>query len=291
MSKILDGKQVANSIQEGLKKKLEAGFHRPPCLVAVIGTMDPASLAYVSRKVAACQHVGIDSRVIHISPKTTSEVIDVVDKLNADETVDGILVQLPLPPSIESSQVLERIDPAKDVDGFHPMNVGKVQLGNPDAFYPCTPLGIKVLLEHYNIEVAGKHVVVVGRSNIVGKPLAAMLLQNAPGCNATVTVAHSYTSNLKEICLSADILVAAIGKAHFITADMVKKGAVVIDVGINKIEDLTKRSGFRLVGDVDFTNVLPLAGAITPVPGGVGPMTIAMLLQNTIKSFFQRGKL
>ncbi|MBS0655499.1 MAG: bifunctional 5,10-methylenetetrahydrofolate dehydrogenase/5,10-methenyltetrahydrofolate cyclohydrolase, partial [Verrucomicrobia bacterium] len=223
-----------------------------------------------------------------ITPQTTVDMLTLVDQLNDDDTVDGILIQLPLPDHIESVQVLERIRPAKDVDGFHPVNLGKVLLGKSDAFYPCTPLGIKVLLEQYKIDLKGKHVVIVGRSNIVGKPLAAMLVQNAPGCNATVTVAHSYTQNLKEVTLSADVLVAAIGKPHFITADMVRPGAVVVDVGINKVEDPTKRSGFRLVGDVDYAHVLPKVQAITPVPGGVGPMTIAMLLQNTVKSFFVR---
>ncbi len=284
-AKIIDGMQLALVIQEEIKTRLEQQKSRPPCLVALLTTNHPASLSYVSKKVSTCQKVGISSRVIHIAPKSTSEVLAVIDQLNDDSTVDGILVQLPLPPSVDLLPVLQRIDPRKDVDGFHPDNVGKLLLGNREGFVPCTPLGIKVMLEHSQIEVEGRHVVIVGRSNIVGKPLAALLMQNAPGCNATVTVAHSHTKNLRDICLSADILVAAIGKPRFISADMIKPGAVVVDVGVNTIEDASRKSGVRLVGDVDFDAAISKVQAITPVPGGVGPMTIAMLLQNTLRSF------
>lgn len=281
---ILDGKLVAKKIQDAIKEALTHSHLRPPCLAAVLTSDHPASLSYVNRKVAACKEVGITSRVVKITPKNTSDVLDVIDELNNDCEVDGILVQLPLPPDIHLRQVLERVDPRKDVDGFHPLNMGKILLSDPDAFYPCTPLGIKVLLHHYKIDAAHKHVVIVGRSNIVGKPLAAMLMQNAPGCNATVTVAHRFTDNLDEICRTADILVVAVGKPNLILAPMCKEGVVVVDVGINKVADPSKKSGYRIVGDVAFDEVLPKASAITPVPGGVGPMTIAMLLQNTVKS-------
>lgn len=281
---ILDGKAVANGIQESLRKAILAKNGRPPCLAAVLTTDHPASLSYVNRKVAACKEVGITSRVIKIAPKSTSELLNLIDQLNMDNTVDGILVQLPLANEMHLRSVLERVDPRKDVDGFHPINMGKILLSDQDAFYPCTPLGIKVLLQHYKIDILGKHVVVVGRSNIVGKPLAAMLMQNAPGCNATVTVAHRFTENLKDLCKSADVLIVAVGKPNLIRADMCKSGVVIIDVGINKVEDNTKKSGYRIVGDVAFDDLLPIASHITPVPGGVGPMTIAMLLQNTVKS-------
>lgn len=282
---ILDGKAVATEIQQKIKESLLHPAKRAPCLVAVLTTEHPSSLAYVKRKVAACKEVGITSRVVQIAPKTTQEVLDLIDSLNHDHTVDGILVQLPLPHEIDLMSVLERVDPKKDVDGFHPINMGKILLSDPQAFYPCTPLGIKVLLQHYKIEVARKHLVVVGRSNIVGKPLAAIMLQNAPGANATVTIAHRFTRNLEEITRSADILVVAVGKPDLIRANMVKKGVVVVDVGINKVEDATTKSGYRIVGDVAYSEVAPVTSAITPVPGGVGPMTIAMLLQNTVKSY------
>lgn len=283
---ILDGKLVAQRIHDEIKAILSTiPASRPPCLVAVLTTDHPASLSYVKRKVAACHEVGITSRVIKIAPKNTQEVLDLIDELNRDSSVDGILMQLPMPAEINLMQVLEKVDPRKDVDGFHPINMGKILLADPSAFYPCTPLGIKVLLQHYEIEVARKHVVIVGRSNIVGRPLAAILLQNAPGANATVTVAHRFTSNLEEITRMADILVVAVGKPNLIGASHVKPGVVVVDVGINKVEDAQSRTGYKVVGDVTFSEVEPLARAITPVPGGVGPMTIAMLLQNTLKSY------
>lgn len=281
---ILDGKLLAAKIHDELKEEVRALSGRPPCLVAVLTTDHSASHTYVRRKVAACKEVGITSRVVQIAPKTTQEVLDLIDTLNSDETVDGILIQLPLPHEISLMEVLERVDPKKDVDGFHPTNVGKILLSDPNAFYPCTPLGIKVLLQHYKVEVAQKHVVIVGRSNIVGRPLAAIMLQNVPGANATVTVAHRYTANLSAITKSADVLVVAVGQPNLIRADMVREGVVVVDVGINRIEDATTKSGYRIVGDVAFDEVARKAAAITPVPGGVGPMTIAMLLKNTLKS-------
>lgn len=282
---ILDGKVVAASIHDELKRAIGSIEGRSPCLAAVLTSDHPASHTYVKRKVAACNEVGITSKVIQIVPKTTQEVLDLVDALNADDSVDGILIQLPLPEQIHLMSVLERVDPKKDVDGFHPINLGKILLSDPNAFYPCTPLGIKVLLQHYQIEVAKKHVVIVGRSNIVGRPLAALLLQNVPGANATVTVAHRFTTNLADITKTADILVAAVGCPNLIRGDMVKEGVVVVDVGINRIEDTTTRTGYRLVGDVAYDEVAPHCSAITPVPGGVGPMTIAMLLQNTLKAY------
>lgn len=282
---ILDGKLAAKSVQDELKSAIERINGRAPCLAAVLTTDHIASHTYVKRKAAACNEVGITSKVIQIAPKTTQDLLELVDALNADKAVDGILIQLPLPSGIDMMRVLERVDPKKDVDGFHPMNVGKLLLGDTTGFIPCTPLGVKVLLQHYKIEVAKKHVVMVGRSNIVGKPLAALLLQNAEGANATVTVAHSGTANLAEVTQTADILVAAVGIPGFIRGNMVKPGAVVIDVGINRVDDASSASGYRLTGDVAFEEVAPKTKAITPVPGGVGPMTIAMLLSNTLKAY------
>jgi methylenetetrahydrofolate dehydrogenase (NADP+)/methenyltetrahydrofolate cyclohydrolase len=276
---ILDGKLVARRIHDELKEELKSISGRPPCLAAVLTSDHPASHTYVKRKAAACKEVGITSRVIQIAPNTTKDVLDLIDKLNNDQEVDAILVQLPLPSHIDLMQVLERVDPKKDVDGFHPINVGKTLLGDPTALFPCTPQGIKVLLQHYNIDVQGKHVVIVGRSNIVGRPLASLLLQNAKGANATVTVAHRFTHNLEEITRAADILVAAVGQPNLIRGPMVKEGAVIVDVGINRTEDM------QIVGDVLFSEVAPRSSAITPVPGGVGPMTIAMLLANTLRCY------
>jgi methylenetetrahydrofolate dehydrogenase (NADP+)/methenyltetrahydrofolate cyclohydrolase len=281
---ILDGKLIANRIHDALKAQILALTDRPPCLAAVLTSDHPASHTYVKRKVAACKEVGITSKVIQIAPQDTQDVLTLIDTLNNDPSIDAILIQLPLPPHIDLMKVLERVDPRKDVDGFHPINMGKALLADPNALYPCTPLGIKVLLQEYKIDILGKHVVIVGRSNIVGRPLAAILLQNTPGANATVTVAHRYTKNLDEITRSADVLVVAVGKPNLITASMVKEGAVVVDVGINRIDDPSTKSGFRIVGDVSFAEVAPKTSAITPVPGGVGPMTIAMLLSNTLKT-------
>ena len=216
---------------------------------------------------------------------TQAEILLEIQKLNADDGIDGILVQLPLPSHVNPYTITLAIDPTKDVDGFHPLNMGRLLQGQTDGFFPCTPLGIKVLLEQSGVEMAGKNVLVIGRSNIVGKPMAAMLMQNTAGANATVTIAHSFTKNIKELSFRADIIIAAIGKPKFVTADMVKEGAIVIDVGTNKIENKDKPSGYQIVGDVDFENVVQKCSLITPVPGGVGPMTIAMLLSNTLRSF------
>jgi methylenetetrahydrofolate dehydrogenase (NADP+)/methenyltetrahydrofolate cyclohydrolase len=285
---IIDGSAIAKEIQQEVKAQLSRMEGRKPCLAVVRVGDDPASKTYVSRKIKTCTELGILSRSEHHPDTLTQkELLSIIHKLNADNTVDGILIQLPLPPHIHTEVIMESVDPKKDVDGFHPINVGKMLLGAKDGFLPCTPWGIKVLLEKYSIATKGKHVVILGRSNIVGKPLAAILMQNQPGSNATVTVANSHTENLKSLCLSADILVAAIGKPHFLTADMVKNEAVVIDVGINRV---MQNDQSILVGDVDFDRVKEKCSYITPVPGGVGPMTIAMLMSNTLKSFLNSKK-
>lgn len=281
----MDIKDINNKIIENIKTKIARMQGRAPCLaVLLVGDHTPSRI-YVSRKIKACTEVGITSIVKELPATITeNELLQQVKILNENHDVDGILIQLPLPPHINTINVIQYIDPSKDVDGLHPINAGKLLIGETDGFVPCTPLGIKVLLEQSNIPVAGKHVVILGRSNLVGRPLAALLLRNAPSGNATVTVAHSHTQNLKAITNSADILVAAIGKPLFVTADMVKKGAVVIDVGINKLADPSKKSGFRIVGDTDYDALKEKCAYITPVPGGVGPMTIAMLLSNTLQA-------
>lgn len=281
--KVLDGKIVSQKILTEVRSIVSDLPGRKPSLAAIISTDNPASLTYVSRKVSACNAVGIVSTVHKLKNCTKGTLIECIKRLNEDSTVDGILVQLPLPTGIDPLEIMQHIDPAKDVDGFHPINMGKLLTGDRSGFVPCTPLGIKVMMEEYSIPVEGKQLVVVGRSNIVGKPLAALMMQNDFGCNATVTIAHSKTKNLKEVCLTADILVAAIGQPQAITADMVKTGAVVVDVGISR----DCRSN-KLVGDVCYHEILPHCTAITPVPGGVGPMTIAMLLKNTLKSYLSR---
>ena len=281
---ILDGKTVANALQEEIAArvtafKAESGI--TPCLAAVLVGDDPASQVYVRNKERACEKVGMTSQLFRLPAKTTqAELLALVGKLNGDDNVSGILVQLPLPRQLEASEVLDAIDPKKDVDCFHPSNVGLVSQGRP-KFLPCTPNGVVQILKHFELPTEGKNVVIVGRSDIVGKPLALMLMQRTnPTCgskyaNATVTVAHSRTTNLKKLLLQADILIAAIGVAKFITADMVKPGAVVIDVGMNRTEE-------GLCGDVDYDNLLEVAGAITPVPGGVGRLTVTMLMENTL---------
>lgn len=283
---LIDGKKIADDIQLELKESIANIKKRKPCLAVILVGQHPASLIYIARKTQACEKIGIQSLRIQL-PEDTSEaaLMQEIQKLNQDPTVDGILVQLPLPKQINPTHATLCISPDKDVDGFHPMNIGKLLIGESDGFTPCTPLGIKVLLERSCIEVAGKNALVVGRSTIVGKPMAALLMQGKAWGNATVTVAHSYTKNLTELAQTADILIAAIGCPHFITQEMVKEGAVVIDVGINKIDDPQAKSGYRIVGDVDFENVKSRCSYITPVPGGVGPMTIAMLLSNTILSY------
>jgi methylenetetrahydrofolate dehydrogenase (NADP+) / methenyltetrahydrofolate cyclohydrolase len=286
--RLIDGKALALTIRKEVKESVlersEAGL-RPPGLAAVLVGEDPASQVYVRNKDRACRKAGIYSEVMRLDEQASQpELLKEIDRLNADPRIDGILVQLPLPAHFNEQEVIERIDPAKDVDGFHPINTGKTWIGLPEAFAPATPAGIREMLIREGIETAGAHVVVLGRSNIVGKPMASLMVQKAVGADATVTICHSRTRNLVAICRQADILIAAIGRAGFVTKDMVREGAVVIDVGINRIEDASTKSGMRLVGDVSFDEVAPLCKAITPVPGGVGPMTIAMLLVNTLRS-------
>jgi methylenetetrahydrofolate dehydrogenase (NADP+)/methenyltetrahydrofolate cyclohydrolase len=243
-----------------------------------------ASETYVASKVKSCEEVGFKSTLIRAEESISSlRLLDIIRELNTDPDVDGILVQLPLPPHIAAEEVINTIDPAKDVDGFHPNNVGRMVLGHP-TFLPATPHGIMLLLEHYKVETKGKHAVVVGRSNIVGRPMSILLSGSGYPGNCTVTLCHSHTTNLTELCRSADILVAALGKPEFVTANMVKDGAVVIDVGITRVDDASKTRGYRIAGDVDFKNVAPKCSFITPVPGGVGPMTIAALLKNTFRA-------
>ena len=284
---VINGKKIADEIRGEIKKSIaELKSPRKPGLAFLLVGHHAPSHTYVNMKKKACADVGIESHVYELPETITEqELLKKIEELNRDPVVDGILVQLPLPSHISEHKITLAIDPAKDVDGFHPINVGKLLLGQTDGFVPCTPLGIKVLLERAKIQVEKKHVVIVGRSNIVGKPLAALLIQKAPHCNATVTIAHSHTQNLPELTRQADILVAAVGRPRFITADMVREGAVVIDVGINREES---PSGPRLVGDVDFENVEKKCSNITPVPKGIGPMTVTMLLQNTLQSFLRR---
>ncbi|MCH9609478.1 MAG: Bifunctional protein FolD protein [Chlamydiales bacterium] len=274
----ISGKKIADKLLEGYRLEVERLGMRPKLAVVLVGKHAPSE-AYVRMKEKACSKVGVDSPLFRF-PENVSEkrVLDQVHALNQDSSVHGILVQLPLPEQIDESRIIDAIDPKKDVDGFHPVNLGKLLLGEEKGFIPCTPLGVQVLLEESKIATAGKHVVIVGRSNIVGKPLAALLMQKKKGANATVTVVHSQTENLSEITRSADILIAAMGKPRFIRQEMVKEGAVVIDVGISRVEG-------KLIGDVDFESVSKKCQAITPVPGGVGPMTVAMLIHNTIQSF------
>ncbi|HRZ86595.1 MAG TPA: bifunctional methylenetetrahydrofolate dehydrogenase/methenyltetrahydrofolate cyclohydrolase FolD [bacterium] len=285
-ARIIDGKKVSeeilNELQRDIQKLKDEG--NPPGLAVVIVGEDPASAAYVNMKEKACARLGIYSEIHRLyATARHAELLDIIEDLNDNPSISGILVQLPLPKGFDQSDVLQSIFPVKDVDAFHPENVGLMLVGTP-RFMPCTPYGVQVLLQRSGVDVQGKHVVIVGRSNIVGKPLAAMLMQKAKGANATVTVCHSQSRDLPGICRSADVLVAAIGSPCFIKADMVKEGAVVVDVGINRVDDPAAQKGYRLVGDVDFENVKKVAGAITPVPGGVGPMTIAMLMHNTVRA-------
>lgn len=285
VAQIISGKDIAKSIREELKVKADELIAKgvTPGLAVVLVGEDPASQIYVRAKGKACDKLGIYSDTIKLPAETSEdELLKLIDKLNADTKIHGILVQLPLPKHIDENKVLMAIDPEKDVDGFHPVNVGRMLVGD-ECFLPCTPHGVQELLVRSGNDPEGKHVVVVGRSNIVGKPVAGILMQKKPGANATVTIAHSRTKNLPELTKCADIIVAAIGKPEFITADMVKDGVVVIDVGVNQVGETSE--GKRILkGDVDFEAVKEKATAITPVPGGVGPMTITMLMQNTIKS-------
>ena len=289
---ILDGKKASQAIRDELKievAQLNAEGKKTPHLAAILVGNNGASSTYVAAKVKACEEVGFKSTLIHYE-ETISEtkLLDKIRDLNTDPDIDGILVQLPLPKHISDEEVINAIDPDKDVDGFHPINVGYMVQGLP-TFVPATPHGIMLLLEHFKVETKGKHAVVVGRSNIVGRPMSILLSGNSNPGNCTVTICHSQTKNIKEFCLQADIIVAALGKPDFITADMVKEGAIVIDVGITRVEDATKKSGFKLKGDVDFENVAPKCSWITPVPGGVGPMTIAALMKNTYHSCSQKN--
>ena len=289
-ARIIDGVALAKAIRQEVAEETAALRRQgiTPGLAVVLVGENPASKAYVSSKEKACIEAGMRSlKITRPADISEAELLGIVDGLNADPAVHGILVQLPLPKHIHSEKVLLRIDPAKDVDGFHPVNVGKLVIGDPTALRPCTPWGVVQMLRRSGIETRGAHAVIVGRSNIVGRPMANLLIQPGPGGDATVTVCHSKTRNLPEVCRTADILIAAIGKAEFVTADMVRPGAVVIDVGINRVEDPSAPRGYRLVGDVAFAEVSEIASAITPVPGGVGPMTIAMLLANTIQAVKQ----
>ena len=289
---ILDGKKASQAIRDELKievAQLNAEGKKIPHLAAILVGNNGASSTYVAAKVKACEEVGFKSTLIHYE-ETVSEtkLLDKIRDLNTDPDIDGILVQLPLPKHISDEEVINSIDPDKDVDGFHPINVGYMVQGLP-TFVPATPHGIMLLLEHFKIDTKGKHAVVVGRSNIVGRPMSILLSGNSNPGNCTVTICHSQTKDIKSFCLQADIIVAALGKPDFITADMVKEGAVVIDVGITRVEDASKKSGFKLKGDVDYENVAPKCSWITPVPGGVGPMTIAALMKNTYRSCSQKN--
>ena len=281
----IDGKDVSQRIREGLKAEVAelTAAGRTPGLAVVLVGEDPASQVYVSSKVRACEELGIYSQKWALPAETTQEeLVELIHKLNADDRIHGILVQSPPPPHIDEEAVILNIDPRKDVDGFHPVNVAKLVLEEEDGFVPCTPLGCMELLKAYNIPTAGKHAVVIGRSMIVGKPMANLLVSKK--ANATVTIAHSRTADLPALCRTADIIVAAVGRPEMVKADFVKPGVVVLDVGINRIDDASRPRGYRIVGDVDYAGVCDKCSAITPVPGGVGPMTIAMLMANTVKA-------
>ncbi len=287
MMKIINGKSISENVLEECRidvENLKEQGVKPGLAVVLVGN-DPASKAYVGSKVRTCIKLGLHSLKIEL-PESTSqeELLKVIDQLNNDSEIHGILVQSPPPNHIDESAVVLAIDPAKDVDGFHPENVAKLALEDPSGFVPCTPLGCQRLLAEYSIDTNGANVVIVGRSMIVGKPLALLLMAKGPLGNATVTVAHSRTKGLEKICKEADILIAAVGRPKFLSREHVKEGAVVIDVGINRVDDNSSNKGYRLVGDVDFEGVAEICSAITPVPGGVGPMTIAMLISNTIKA-------
>ena len=288
---VLDGKSASQSVKDSLKlqvdKLLDAGKRAPHLAVIIVGN-NGASETYVASKVKSCAEIGFGSTLIRFDAGITESVLlDKINELNEDNNIDGVLVQVPLPKHISEQKVIETIDPSKDVDGFHPVSVGKLVQGLP-TFISATPFGIMLMLEYYNIETKGKHAVVIGRSNIVGRPMSILLSSNSKYGNCTVTICHSQTINLKEICLQGDIIVAALGRPEFVKADMVKDGAVVIDVGITRVEDSTAKKGFRIKGDVAYDEVAAKASAITPVPGGVGLMTIAGLLKNTLQAYNAR---
>src|SRR5205807_1003920 len=287
MAKLIDGRAIAEKVYVDLRREiaeLKAKYVTPGLAVVLVGD-DAASRAYVRSKDRMCRELGLHSLKLELPASTTqTELLNRVEELNADSNIHGILVQSPPPPYIDEAAIVRALDPRKDVDGFHPENVGKLVLDDPSGFVPCTPLGVQRLLIENNIDIHGVHVVILGRSMIVGKPLALLLMQKNKNGNATVTVVHSRSRDLAEITRSGDIVVAAIGRAEFVKADHVREGAVVIDVGINRVEDAASERGYRLVGDVAFDEVSKKASAITPVPGGVGPMTIAMLISNTVKA-------
>lgn len=288
---LLDGKIVSQAVKEDLTLKimeLQKSGNRIPHLAAILIGENGASETYIASKIKNCAEVGIKSSIVRFEENSSeSTVIEAITKMNNDDDIDGILVQFPLPQQIDEQKIINLINPAKDVDGFHPINTGKLIQGIP-TFIPATPYGIMLMLEHYNINTSGKHAVVIGRSNIVGRPMSILLSQNSPYGNCTVTVCHSRTINLKEICLQADIIVAALGQPGFLTGDMIKENAIVIDVGINKVKDEQKKSGFSIRGDVAFDEAAAKCSYITPVPGGVGLMTIAALLKNTYNAYLQR---
>lgn len=283
--RLLDGKTLSAAIRDRVAQQVRALRDRgvvPGLSVVLVGD-DPASAVYVRAKARACEAAGMRGETIRRPADTSqSDLLSIVDRLNANPQVHGVLVQMPLPPHLDAEAILRRIDPAKDIDGFHPVNVGKLLIGDHDGFAPCTPAGVMVMLREYGVQTVGAHCVIVGRSNIVGKPMASLLVQ--PGVDATVTVCHSRTRDLAAHTRHADIVIAAAGRARLITRDMIRPGAVVIDVGMNRIPDASDRRGYRLVGDVDFESAREVASLITPVPGGVGPMTIAMLLENTLRA-------
>ncbi|HJS43389.1 MAG TPA: bifunctional methylenetetrahydrofolate dehydrogenase/methenyltetrahydrofolate cyclohydrolase FolD [Gemmatimonadales bacterium] len=284
---MIDGNAIGGEMRAELAGEIAALKTKgiTPGLAVVLVGDNPASQVYVRMKGKACEEAGLYHETIKLPKDTTeADLMALLERLNVDHKIHGILVQLPLPKQIDTNRALHRIDPAKDVDGFHPENVGKVAVGDPAGFRPATPYGVQQLLIRTGVETKGAHAVVVGRSNIVGRPMAALLLHDAPGGNATVTVCHSRTRNIEQYTRQADILIVAIGKPEFVTGDMIKPGAVVIDVGVNRVDDPTRKQGYRLVGDVNFQEAKQVASVITPVPGGVGPMTITMLLYNTVQA-------
>ena len=290
--KLLDGKIASASVKEKLKKEVEeivASGKRAPHLAVILVGNNGASETYVASKQKSCGEIGVTSTLVRLDKYVSEEaLLQEIEKINTNDEIDGLLVQLPLPKHINEQKIIESINPAKDVDGFHPVSAGNLMLGMP-TFIPATPFGIVLMLEHYGIKTSGKHAVIVGRSNIVGRPMSILLSNNTEYGNCTVTVCHSRTANLKEMSLQADILVAALGKPEFVTADMVKEGAIVIDVGITRVDDEKAKRGYRIKGDVNFDDVAPKASYITPVPGGVGLMTIAGLLKNTLEAYKKRN--
>lgn len=288
-TKMIDGKKIADLLREEIRLEVAKLQGRPPCLSVVMVGQHPASLIYIKAKRKACELAGITSIQINL-PESVSEeeLLEAIDSLNKNTDVDGILLQLPLPNHLKPENILCGISPAKDIDGLHPLNAGKLILGETDGFVPCTPLGVQHLLIHTLGSIAGKRVLILGRSAIVGKPLAALLMQNHPHANATVTLAHSKSVDLPHLCKEADIIIAAMGQPQLIKGSMIKPGAILIDVGINRIADATSSKGYKIVGDIDEASAVPVCGAYTPVPKGVGPMTIAMLLHNTLLSYRRR---